>query len=313
MFSAPFLSTLLDRVKAIVRRVARPRAELVRTSPVEARVAVSPVLRGIARDWLSAKLRALSALMRRVEAGEPVEMPASAALAGKVADAAGECLPRGFGWMCAIDPHAPEAGAAFVHWLNEPEVRAKVMAAPEEMARVIGPILYAVGAALPDWLAVVPEGGKTVPSPCELGHGLLPDAENPMSAIRESGSDLDGPSRPLREVGDAAGDRRIKPGDGDFLSATIVSGAIALPATERGNALDPQQFPLARNPPRNVARRSEPLTRAFSRIRRTWPAENVRPNRFDIEISLRLSRRTSAHPLAKTGPCRLTPRPSPGA
>jgi hypothetical protein len=58
---APFLANLLDRVKAIVRRVASPAAEQMR--PVTADAAVSTALRALARDWMSAKLRALSALM----------------------------------------------------------------------------------------------------------------------------------------------------------------------------------------------------------------------------------------------------------
>jgi hypothetical protein len=88
MFSAPFLITLLDRVKAVVRRVARPGAErarqmAARTPPyVPAEGPVSPLLGGLAQGWMAAKLRAVSALMRRIEAGETIASPATAARRG---------------------------------------------------------------------------------------------------------------------------------------------------------------------------------------------------------------------------------------
>ncbi len=96
MFSAPFLVTLLDRVKAVVRRVARPAVERARRGPaVEPGVSISPVLHGMAQDWMSAKLRALSALMRRVEMGEPLDIPVPAprAARGGVAPGARDAVP----------------------------------------------------------------------------------------------------------------------------------------------------------------------------------------------------------------------------
>jgi hypothetical protein len=160
MFSAPFLATLLHRVRAVVRRAVRPGAERARAVPAEAADRpVSPELRGRARAWMRAKLRALSALMRRIEAGARLDQPARALRGARAqaapcvpADAvAGERLPRGRGWMCAFGPNVGRDGAAFADWLAEPWMRAKVAAAPEHMARAIWPILHATGTARPEW------------------------------------------------------------------------------------------------------------------------------------------------------------------
>jgi hypothetical protein len=73
MFSAPFLSTLLHRMRAVVRRVARPGAERARVLPAKGTGDTghrSPVLRELARAWLSAQLAALTLLTMRIEAGE---------------------------------------------------------------------------------------------------------------------------------------------------------------------------------------------------------------------------------------------------
>jgi hypothetical protein len=163
MFSARFLAPLLDRVKAIVRRVARPVAKRARPVPaiMSPDAPISPATRGRAQEWMSAKLRALSALMRRIEAGEtfdppnlqsrqaaPTPAPCAAAFD---ADQPAQRLPRGFGWMCAFVPNLSQDGAAFADWLNEPWMRERVLAAPERMAVLVGPILTATGQCRPDW------------------------------------------------------------------------------------------------------------------------------------------------------------------
>jgi hypothetical protein len=172
MFSAPFLSTLLHRVKAVVRRVVRPGVVRARSEAADAAGAVStggpisPVMRGRMQGWLSTKLRTLSALMRRIEAGAVLQAPVAAsravtsgvdASAARVSVPPEERLPRGFGWMCAFGPDVRGDGRAFVEWLNEPAMRAKVMAAPEEMARVLSPILNATGEARPAWFPDLPK------------------------------------------------------------------------------------------------------------------------------------------------------------
>ncbi len=165
MFSAPFLAPLLDRVKAIVRRVARPVAERVRAVQADAATPCSPVLCGAAQRWMSGKVRALSALMRRIEAGETSDTTVRARSVAHDVDAPSvraalppqERLPRGFGWMCTLGPNVRRDGRAFSHWLNDPAMQAMVLAEPERMARVIGPILTATGEAKPDWFSASPK------------------------------------------------------------------------------------------------------------------------------------------------------------
>jgi hypothetical protein len=182
MFPAvPFLVTLLDRVKAIVRRVtrpvvARPAAECAqaasRAAPgdIGAGRPIPTELRGLMGDWMSRRLKALSALMRRIEAGETLPAPApagggrpTAAALGRVVSAPlppEERLPRGFGWMCAFSPTARHDGVALTEWLNEPWMKAKVLAEPERMARLIGPLLSATGERRPDWCPRLPKKAR---------------------------------------------------------------------------------------------------------------------------------------------------------
>jgi hypothetical protein len=167
MFSAPFLVTVLDRVKAILRRVARPAAEPGPSKPVEPAVpeSVSPAVRGLVQNWITTKLRALSALMRRIDAGETSAWPAGEARkatreakapVNPVAASPKERLPRGFGWMCAFGPNVRRDGQALTAWLNTPAMRATILAAPGRMALLIGPLLNATGGQRPDWFPVVP-------------------------------------------------------------------------------------------------------------------------------------------------------------
>ncbi len=186
--AAPFLSTLLHRVKAVVRRVAGPVAARVR--PVRAGAArpaaITPELRSRANGWMRTRLRALSALMRRIERGERLALrvrPSRAARGGGAAAMPAalppeERLPRGFGWMCAFGPDVRQDGAAFAAWLSEPPMRAMALAEPERMARVIGPILTATGERKPDWF---PAASRRVKRSLSL-YGPEPAMDEPGSS-----------------------------------------------------------------------------------------------------------------------------------
>jgi hypothetical protein len=154
---------------------------------------------------MRARLRAVSALVRRIEAGETIEAPAGAARATTGAGTAAratqdivppqERLPRGFGWMCTIDPKVRQAGAAFVDMLNEPWMTAKVLATPERMAGLIAPILAATGQGRPEWFPVSParvraghaEAKCSLP-PCGEGAGGLEPAAAREAVDSELGS-----------------------------------------------------------------------------------------------------------------------------
>jgi hypothetical protein len=202
MFSAPFLATLLDRVKAVVRRVARPAAYRARPGEIDttahaAEALISPVVRGLARGWMSAKLRALSSLMRRIEAG--ATSPGRAPSAQSQRDVAvvrsalppEERLPRGFGWMCGFGPDVQRDGRAFAEWLNEPAMKAKVLAEPERMARLIGPILTATGAARPEWFPATPRKAQRLFPPS----GERPAWEADTAESREDSNSNEGSGR----------------------------------------------------------------------------------------------------------------------
>ncbi len=231
MFSAPFLVTLLDRVKAVVRRVVRPAVErsvrLTASSP--ATQPVSAALRDMARGWMSAKLNALWGLMRRIDTGQTIEPSASPSRRAHVnrISAQGlretasqeERLPRGFGWMCAFEANARLDGQAFAEWLNEPATQAMVMCAPGRMARLMGPLLNATGQRRPEWFSAVPKREQNSARTGAPGHGAL------------SGPSLDAtvPSRPLDDTCAVASDRRVKPGDESSLIETNLSRAVTLP------------------------------------------------------------------------------------
>jgi hypothetical protein len=208
--------TLLDRLKAVVRRVAglvRERGRVVPLrAPTPVAAAVSPELRGLAKEWLATKLRALSALsalMRRIEAGDVLARPvglgraparcvvaepstAEPVVRAEIAPAAR--LPRGFGWMCAFGPDVRTNGAAFGAWLNQPWPQALVMAAPGRMARLIGPILTATGENRPDWFPKQKPRGKAAPradetrNAAETAATSSPAPESEDTQTRRSGA-----------------------------------------------------------------------------------------------------------------------------
>jgi hypothetical protein len=235
MFSAPFLVTLLDRVKAVVRRVVRP--VVVAPSHGAADRPLSPVSLGLVQGWMSAKLQALSALMRRIEAGETIEAPVRTARAvavpgepGRVTQGPGapdERLPRGFGWMCRLSPGVRRDGIAFVALLNEPWMMAKVLAAPERMAGLIGPILTATGQRRPEWFPLAPRRVRAKRSAPACGEEswspvMSADLGDVSSSGHVSGSEdvslggVASPAWPASRPEPDSGGRFLAPLDADF-------------------------------------------------------------------------------------------------
>jgi hypothetical protein len=260
MFSAPFLATLLDRVKAIVRRVAG--AERARRGPSGSGVTlpptapIPPLTRALARSWLSARLRALSALMARIDArvtldrlGAP-RRPAkrTGVSIARVAVPPEERLPRGFGWMCGFEPHLREDGAAFAAWLSEPAMTARVFAEPERMARVIGPILTATGTCHPAWF---PKASKRERNACAPDSGMK-DAR----AVGDGASDVADPGSGLR------GEDLLNP-----QSRGISSSPVVRPTSERKSCgiASPWARPSERS--RDAATPARRQTDAFPKMR----------------------------------------------
>ncbi len=300
MLSAPFLVTLLDRVKAIVRRVARPAGERARLMPVDAPVEVpaawtlSPVVRGLARGWMSDKLHALSALMRRIEAGERLMAPPahrlSAPSPGAHHGAAGnspapetpaavppeERLPRGFGWMCRFGPNVRRDGLAFAAWLNEPAMKATVLAAPERMARLIGPILGATGERRPAWFPVSParvRAGRRRGSSPPPGERPEWDSNGPgdlgavASLSRSRGiasSPAPAPAGPASRPGPTAGAEGITISQRYSIATPSRSFAAAWIGLGSGGGMPNPDDRSAGDPPIDIAPPSEILTKRRS-------------------------------------------------
>jgi hypothetical protein len=234
MFSAPFLSILLHRVKAVVRRVARPGPERVRAamgsiaSNAVAPGTITPALRGLARGWMRIKLQMLWALMRRVELGKArgpraasprTAADRSAVPTDRLPVSPEDRLPRGFGWMIGLDPGVREDGVAFAAWLNEPATKAMVLASPEAMARVISPILTAVGACRPAWFPAVRRGKGARSLGGRKAH-IVFETDDASSPVLGSGPGTIHGSRPLEDGGDVAGDRPVKPNNDDCIRVT---------------------------------------------------------------------------------------------
>jgi hypothetical protein len=141
--------------------------------------------------------------MRRIEAGEMLAAPVRAPIAATRAVAPvardgvpiEERVPQRFGWMCASGPNVRRDGEAFVEWLNQPATQAIVLAAPERMARLIGPILTATGQRRPGWFPLEAKRfniswGRAAFArpPSGKGDGISFDMGHPSSRISGSGS-----------------------------------------------------------------------------------------------------------------------------
>jgi hypothetical protein len=256
MFFAPFLSTLLNRVKAVVRRVAGARAV-----PVERAAAapMSPELRARARGWLAARLAALSAALRRIEARLPVparkvaRRASTFAPGGRAVAAAEGRLPRGLGWMCAVSPEMRQDGAAFAAWLGEAPMRAMVDAAPADMARLLSPILHAAGQRRPDWF---PKRVKRALPPCGGGSGWGVEASESCGDETET-----------------AGPRAVTPpptpstrGEGSFAHWPPIGPWRCMSRLDGGGRIDG----------------SSTYVDQFSILGRIGPLGDVRPIRYDL-------------------------------
>ncbi len=220
MFSAAFLSTLLHRVKAVLRRAVQEgvRPEVPAAADASVPDSIAPALRGRTQVWLRAKLRALTAVMRRIEAGERFEQPIVSSRSAAEVPRGGlkipheERMPRGFGWMCGLGPNVRRDGAAFAAWLHAPAMRAMVLAAPVEMARAISPILAAVGERRPVWFPVARRGNNTRPLGERNDH-IGFDTDDTSSPSSGSGPGMTRRSQPRVDGSDVAVRRRVKRGD----------------------------------------------------------------------------------------------------
>jgi hypothetical protein len=113
--------------------------------------------------WLRDRRLRIEALLDRIGAGKqrpprpyaPRILAEGAAPAVRKVVPPEERLPRGFAWMHNMANEIRHRAGLLPEWLEEPEVKAALLASPQ-MARVVSPLLNAVGVCKPDWFPVPP-------------------------------------------------------------------------------------------------------------------------------------------------------------
>jgi hypothetical protein len=116
------------------------------------------------QDWLKDRRLRIEALLDRIRDGKmrpprpyaPRRVAEGAAPAVRKMPPPEERLPRGFGWMRNMANEIRPRGGMLPEWLEEPEVKAAVLASPQ-MVRLVSPLLNAVGEAKPGWFPELPK------------------------------------------------------------------------------------------------------------------------------------------------------------
>ncbi len=161
--------------------------------------------------------------------------------------------------MCAFGPNAQQNGQAFAEWLNEPATRALVMAAPEKMAPLVGPLLNATGACRPDWLPALPKRVKrSFPACSERPGGPVDDAGPRGVAPRDNAACGDPPSPDASPM--ATG-----------ISLAGTTGRCV--AARRQHSAGHDTIDACPHPPLVPRERADGAKRAFSKIRPVSPVD----------------------------------------
>jgi hypothetical protein len=171
--------------------------------------------------WVSARKRAIEAVMARLGAGKAYRprgyapRPAAAGVARvpRPVAAADAPLFRGFGWICRWAPEAGVGAHQLMCMLEDAEMRALVMAAPGPMVRAWAPLLTALGLRRPAWFPVLPKRVRVRSTRDGQGDPLSPEIGHSSCPVPGSSPGMTRPSRLPRGEGAVAGDRRVKPGD----------------------------------------------------------------------------------------------------
>jgi hypothetical protein len=193
------------------------------------------------QDWLKDRRLRIEALLDRIRDGKlrkprpyaPLAVKDGLTPAPRKPTPPEERLPRGFAWMHNMANEIRHRAGLLPEWLEEPEVKAAVLASPQ-MVRLVSPLLNAVAIAKPDWFPELPKrprksrAGEAKRSPSPYGESDLIGLHtgSPSSLVPGSGPGLTRRAAPPREAGGVAGDRRVKPGNDDPL------GEVAAPPVE---------------------------------------------------------------------------------
>jgi hypothetical protein len=163
-------ASLAERLRAFVWRVVAPLGERVNRAPegrVEKHLVPVAVYRRILA-WMQARREAIEALMARIGAGTlrksagyaPRRAKEGAAAKPRKVMPAEERFPRLFGWVCRWAPEAHLGARDLRDLLDDPEMKALVLAAPGRMVRLWSPLLHALGQTKPAWFPTPPKRAR---------------------------------------------------------------------------------------------------------------------------------------------------------
>jgi hypothetical protein len=116
------------------------------------------------QDWLKDRRLRIEALLDRLRDGKmrpprpyaPRVIAEGAAPVVRRMPPPADRLPRGFAWMHNMANEIRHRAGLLPEWLEEPEVKAAVLASPQ-MVRLVSPLLNAVAIRKPDWFPEMPK------------------------------------------------------------------------------------------------------------------------------------------------------------
>jgi hypothetical protein len=143
--------------EVIVRVMSRVRFTTELSHPVG--VLMPAALAQIVAAWLARRRAMILALMARIQAGKPPSPRPSgsfpvkpgAVRAPKPKPPPELRVKRGFGWLCGLADEVRDQGVWLRELLAEPAMREMVLATPR-MARLLSPLLHALGELKPEWM-----------------------------------------------------------------------------------------------------------------------------------------------------------------
>jgi hypothetical protein len=165
------------------------------------------------QDWLKDRRLRIEALLDRIRDGKmrpprpyaPRVIPQGAVPAVRRMPPPEERLPRGFAWMHNLANEIRHRAGLLPEWLEEPEVKAAVLASPQ-MVRLVSPLLNAVAIGKPDWFPVLPKrprrsraGVRRTPAPTRAAPVAAAPPGPPAPSLPQ-GPPQEPPQEPAYEI-----------------------------------------------------------------------------------------------------------------
>ncbi len=160
-------ASLAQRLANVVLRVLGALGERTRRVPNGSpeRHLVPQAVYDRVLAWLQVRRLAILALMARIQAGTlrpprpyaPRTLAEGAEPRARKVPPPADRIPPVFGWVCRWAPEARYAGHDLSALLEDAQMKALVLAAPERMVRLWTPMLNALGRPKPDWFPKLPK------------------------------------------------------------------------------------------------------------------------------------------------------------